>query len=337
MKHLPFLFAALFAVPVSAQEPPLALQTIEAALPKVVKLYGAGGFKGLEGYGTGFLVTADGHVATSWGPLLDADPVTVVLDDGRRYPAKLVGADPNLGVAVLKFESSGGLPYFDLNAATEAAPGDRMLAFSNMFRVAAGDEPVSVMHGNVLATAPLAARRGRLGVRLDAPVYFLDAVTNNPGAAGGIVTTLDGAPLGMIGRELQGEATETWINYAIPATEFRDRVAGLIAGRVEDRTPGPAAEQAQRRLIEFGLVMVPDVVARTPTFVTEVLPNSPAATAGVQRDDLVLFVAGEPVRSIAEFRSALSRAEPGDLIDLIVRRAGRLETLSLDVPKRAGG
>src|SRR5690606_39677141 len=62
---------------------------IAESLPKMVKLYGAGGFRGLEAYGTGFLVSADGVVVTSWGPLLDTETVTAVLDAGRRFQAQL--------------------------------------------------------------------------------------------------------------------------------------------------------------------------------------------------------------------------------------------------------
>jgi serine protease Do len=202
-----------------------------------------------------------------------------------------------------------------------------------MFRVAAGDEPVSVMHGVVVAKTPLAARRGRFEVNLDAPVYFLDAVTNNPGAAGGVVIAADGRPVGMIGRELRGEGTETWINYAIPASSIRDRVAAIVSGAEVAAVP-PAAEEkgAKRRPLDAGIVTVPDVTARTPAYLTEVLAGSAAEAAGLKPDDLVLFAGGRPVRSIRELTEALSRAESGDPLDLVVRRNGRLETLRLVVP-----
>ena len=72
--------------------------------PKVVKLYGAGGLRGLESYQSGILISDKGHVLTVWSYVLDADDVTVVLDDGRRYTAVHVAADPLTEVAVLKFD-----------------------------------------------------------------------------------------------------------------------------------------------------------------------------------------------------------------------------------------
>lgn len=339
MRRVQAVLTTLVGLAVSVSAPAMANASVADAavaegLTKIVKLYGAGGFRGLEAYGTGFLASEGGHIVTSWGPLLDAEPVTAVLDDGRRFEAKLVGVDPGLGLAVLKLDGAdGSLTYFDLADAAEADPGDRVFALSNMFRVAAGDEPVSVMHGVVLARTPLSARRGRFDITFDEPVYLIDAVTNNPGAAGGVVIAQDGRIIGMIGRELRGESTETWINYALPAAAIRPRFEAIVSGiETSSGDQPPPGGAAKRRPVDVGIITVPDVTARTPAFITGVLPGSAAETAKLQRDDLILFAADRPVRSIRELTGILSAAEPGDEIDLVVRREGRLEPLRLAVP-----
>jgi S1-C subfamily serine protease len=178
---------------------------------KVVKLYGAGGVRGLEAYQSGLLVSDQGHVLTVWSYVLDADEVTVVLDDGRRYSARHLAADPLTEIAVLKFEADGDpLPYFDLTKAVTAEPGMRVLAFSNLFGIATGDEPVSVLHGVVSAVAPLEARRGAFTTNYRGDVYVVDAAANNPGAAGGVLTDSKGQLLGMLGKELRSNLTDTW-------------------------------------------------------------------------------------------------------------------------------
>lgn len=329
------LAVACAAVRASAASERVADAVIADAQSKIVKLYGAGGFRGLEGYGTGFLASSDGHVVTSWGPLLDAELPVAVLSDGRRLEAKLIGADPASGIAVLKLERPNApFPYFDLADSVELAAGDRIFALSNMFKVAAGDEPVSVMHGMILAKAPLDARRGRFETNLESPVYFLDSVTNNPGAAGGVIISLDGRLAGMIGRELRGEATETWINYALPAELIAQRVGPVLAGGEVARSEAPEDSEPdqERRPVELGLVMIPDVTARTPAFVSDVLTESAASDAGFQRDDLILFANGTPIRSIRELTTLLSRAERGDEMTFVVRRAGRLVTLNFPLP-----
>ena len=127
--------------------------TIVAVQPKVVKIFGAGGIKGLAAHGTGFFVSKEGHIVTIWSHVLDADLVGVVLSDGRRFSARVLGAEPQLALAVLKLNGAEGVefPFFNPDDAVSTGTGTRVLGFSNMFNVAAGDEPVSVVHGVIAA------------------------------------------------------------------------------------------------------------------------------------------------------------------------------------------
>ena len=75
-----------------------------------------------------------------------------------------------------------------------------MLAFSNLYGVATGNEPASVLKGYVSAVTDLAARRGIFQTPYQGPVYVLDALTNNPGAAGGVLTDRRGQLAGILGK-----------------------------------------------------------------------------------------------------------------------------------------
>jgi len=311
---------------------------LDATLAKVVKIFGTGGIHNLEGYGTGLLVSPNGHVVTVWSHLLDSGDVSVVLNDGRRYTAKFLKGDPSRDLAVLKIEGDNlELPCFDLRDIADVSPGTRVLAFSNMFKVAAGDEPVSVVHGVVAARARLSARRGAYGAAYEGPVYIVDAVTNNPGAAGGALTTLDGRLVGMIGRELRNTESNTWVNYAVPLAQLRGPIAEIIAGRFT-ASPSKSDEANLPRFsaIDLGLVMVPDVVYRTPAYIESVIPGSPAAKAGVMTEDLIVFVNDELVQSNRTLKSILGRLESGDSIRLVVRRKEKLVPLDLRAPERRG-
>ena len=96
-----------------AQASPSFAAVVRGVQPKIVKIYGAGGFRGLEPYQSGFLISPEGHVLTVWSYVLDTEFITVTLDDGRKFEAKLLGADPRLELALLKIEAAD-LPYFDL-------------------------------------------------------------------------------------------------------------------------------------------------------------------------------------------------------------------------------
>src|SRR5581483_4493977 len=67
--------------------------------PKIVKVFGAGGFRGLEPYQSGFLISADGRILTAWSYVLDTDDIRCTLADGRRVPARLLGADAQHEIA----------------------------------------------------------------------------------------------------------------------------------------------------------------------------------------------------------------------------------------------
>ena len=73
---------------------PALVETIDGVQSKVVKIYGAGGFRGLEAYQSGLVISAEGHVLTVWSYVLDTDFLTATLSDGRKFDARLVGADP---------------------------------------------------------------------------------------------------------------------------------------------------------------------------------------------------------------------------------------------------
>jgi S1-C subfamily serine protease len=290
--------------------------------PKMVKIYGAGGLRGLEAYQSGMLISADGHVLTAWSYVLDSDDVAVVLDDGRKYPATLVGADPLTEIAVLKIDpGKEKLQHFALNKPGKVDVGSRVLAFSNLFGIATGNEPVSMLQGYVAAVAPLEARRGGFSANYRGDVYIVDAATNNPGAAGGALVDTQGQLVGMLGKELRSELTSTWLNYALPVEAFAATAEAICAGEF---TPPPLTEANRPdhplSLASLGIVLVPDVVTRTPPYVDRVAPDSPAAKAGLHPDDLVVMIDSHVVTSRRQADEIIERYEQDTEIRVAVLR-----------------
>lgn len=333
------LIAVTACTSVQAQS---SVESIAAVNPKVVKIFGAGGGQKLHAYGSGFLVSPTGHIVTVWSHILDGDTVNVVLSDGRRYPGKVLGAEPPLDMAVLKIEAEG-LPCFDLAQTASAGPGTRVLAFSNAFKVATGDEPVTVMHGVISAKTSLAARRGAFESPYTGPVYVVDAVTNNSGAAGGVLTTWDGRLLGMIGKELRNTQTNTWLNYVMPASELKETIQQIISGDFtskkrtgDDEETSPGKPRPRRyEPLDFGIVTIPDVLNRTPAYIDRILPGSLAEKAGLQSNDLILFAGENLVQSCKLLKEDLGRLEANDVLKLVVRRGDKLVSIEMVTPRKA--
>jgi len=302
---------------------------IEEAQPKIVKIYGAGGFKGLQAYQSGLLVSHEGHVLTVYSHVLDTDYITAVIYDGRRFDAKFLGADPRLEIAVLKIDASE-LPHFELSEAVEAEPGTRVVALSNLFGVATGNEPASAQRGTIAASTKLQARRGQFETAYRGPVYVLDATTNNPGAAGGALLTLQGQLLGILGKELRNAQNHTWLNYALPIAEIEPSVAQIRAGvfAPAEEKPDAAKPELACSLELLGIRLVPDVLDRTPPYVESVREGSPAAKAGIQADDLVLLMGEQLIQSCAALRDELEYIDIDREVRLTLLRGDDVPELS---------
>jgi len=306
-------------------------EIFELIRPRTVKIYGAGGLRGLEAYQSGFLISADGYILTTWSYVLDTDYVSVVLDDGRKFEqAKLVGADPRTEIAILKIEAAD-LPYFDLSEAVKAEPGTKVLAFTTIDGVASGNEPFSVQHGVVSVRAPLAGRRGSYETRYKGDVYVIDAITNNPGGGGGVLTNRRGELLGMVGKELRNSQNNTWLNFAIPIDQLSKTVDDILKGTFVPAETNPTAERPPYPLNSelLGLVLVPDVLERTPPFIDFVRPQSAAAKAGLRPDDLILFVNDRLIQSCKLLRAELDQIDRAQPIRLTVMRQQELIEVEL--------
>ena len=304
--------------------------TCKKTWPKVVKIFGAGGLKRLHAYSSGIIVSQEGHVLTVWNHVLETDELRVVLDDGQRFKASLQLVDTELEAAVIKIEAED-LPFYKLKKAPPARPGEWILSFSNAYRVATGNEKPTVMHGVISAVANLNARRGVFDSSYKGTVYLVDGITNNPGAGGGAVTNAKGELIGMVGKELKSKLTNTWLNYAIPSAVLAPLVARAVAGE----TSVPSAPEITRPVEKkgtagrHGIILVPAVLRGTPSYIDEIEEDSPAKTAGLKPDDLILFIEREFIGSCKNFREVISHHQPGDKINILVKR--KQEILSIEM------
>ena len=341
------LIALSWAAVAFAQQPLTA--TAAEVNKKLVKLFGAGGFKGLPSYGTGILVSDKGYILTANNHILSTTDLRVHLYDGRFYQARVVAREPELDLAVAKIDGDiDFLPHFDIAKAAAqplAEPGTWILALSNQFLIATRDEPMSVQRGVIAAYAELRGRRGIFEAPFSGDVYFIDAIANNPGAAGGAIVNRKGELLGIIGRELKNTLSDTWINYAVPVQakvdiQRDDKVVKIdVATFVKEAMAGTYKQGEKRAKADrggfHGIILVPNAVGVTPPYVEEVLPDSPAAQAGLRPDDLIVYIDGELVPSIKIFRDIMRQVGPGTEVKLDIQRANKLVSVKMKLGEQA--
>ena len=345
MQSMNIIFALFILLPVfhgttahASQDALSPTEVLAMRQPVIVKLFGAG-IGNLDSYGTGVIISKDGHVLTVWNHLVSTGFLTAVVADGRKFSVEAVGTSSEHDLAVLKLKTQPGeaFPFVDLSKSVDLEVGSSIYAFSNMFRVAAGNEPVSVVHGVIAARVPLEANQGRWKFPVKSPVWLIDAITNNSGAAGGLLTDLSGTPVGLIGREIRQASSRTWVNYAVPLTTLKPVVDAILSGKkVDSKTADANADvpmvSDQQLTSRFGLTMLPNVVERTPAFVDAVATNSLAERAGLKRSDLILLVNDGVITSVTDFQQQLATIRSGQRVTLTVNRDQELLAIELRIP-----
>jgi serine protease Do len=139
----------------------------------------------------------------------------------------------------------------------------------------------------------------------------------------------------MIGRELKNTESNTWINYAIPIGELSEAIASIREGRMRSTEP-LRAENASTgyTALDFGIILVPDSLYRTPAYIDQIIPDSPAAGLGLTPDDLIVFVNDQLVHSIRSLNEHLGRLQAEDDLTIVVRRGKQLVPVQLVVPRK---
>ena len=296
---------------------------VDRVQEKVVKLFGAGGAKGLESYQSGVLIGSGGYILTSWSTVLDVTSVRVVAYDGRRLNATVVGVDPPNEMALLKVDDAG-LSGFELDTSLATRPGQRVFGVSNLFGIATGNEYCSVQKGVVMAVAPLTQRRGKTKSLYQGKVYVIDVMTNNPGAAGGALIDMQGRLIGILGKEIRDEQAGIWLNYALPLDVVQASMDRILKGNTSADLESIKTVDKPHRLADLGLTLIPDVLAKTPAFVDQIRKGSIADRSGIQTNDLILLANDQRIDSRKSFERVLSTLNRADSFELLVQRGQEL-------------
>ena len=284
--------------------------------PRMVKVFGAAAGR-VDGFATGIVVSEEGHILTSQGVFLDGARVNVVLHDGSSHVASVMRRNRVMQVALLKIEHPTP-QFFDLSKGDAGEKGDWVMALTNAFRVADQDEPVGAMFGIISLRSKMEIRLDNRQPPAEIDLVLIDAITSNPGAAGGAVINAEGQLVGMVGRLFNSDATNTRMNYAIPVSSlqlFVNEQTAVSAVR------GPEAEPDRA---ESGIVLFRMGGRSDPAYIDRVRRGSPAATAGLQPDDMIVSIGGVKTGNVKEYDAAILTMRAGEETIVLVKRGKTL-------------
>lgn len=273
---------------------------------------GGGGRFDTQSLGSGFIISEDGYVVTNNHVIEGADEIIVRLSDRREMVAELIGTDARSDLALLKVDAED-LPVVEMGSSRELKVGEWVLAIGS---------PFGFEHS---ATAGIVSAKGRSLPTEDYVPFIQTDVAINPGNSGGPLFDLDGKVVGVNSQIYSRTGGFMGLSFAIPIDVAMDVVAQLKdKGRVSRGWLGILIQDVTRELAEtFGM--------RHPSgaLVAQVLPDSPAAAAGLRAGDIVLAFNGKQVATSSNLPPMVGAAKVGTEAVLTVLRDG--ETLELAV------
>jgi serine protease Do len=264
--------------------------------------------------GSGVIVTNEGHVITNNHVVDHVDEIEVQLSDGRTRKARLIGADAQLDLAVLKMDEPDAKPL-KLGDSDAMQAGDFVLAVGNPFGF---EETV---------TDGIISSKGRPNRADDFGDFLQTNAAINPGNSGGPLINLRGEVIGINTAIISRSGGSQGIGFAIPSNTVRMALDSLLKqGRIIRGYLGIETNGLQPG--QPGARDDPGVV------VAAVVPNSPAADAQIQRGDIIQKFDGHDVHNIAELRRLVSQVELDKKVDLQVARNGKPVTVTAKIKEQ---
>jgi len=276
-----------------------------------------------EGFGSGFIVTADGHVVTNEHVVGQADEVKVTIkgeDESRS--AEVLWADRSLDLAVLQVETDGDeLSPLPLADSDEIRQGDWAIAIGN---------PLGFDHTVTVGVVSALGRPINVptpeGIRTYQNLIQTDAAIN-PGNSGGPLLNIDGEVIGIntaVAMQAQG------IGFAIPVNEVKFALDDLEEyGEVRMPWIGIYYQQLTPEVADYL-----DVQAEEGIIIMDVVPDSPAEEAGLEPYDVVTEFDEEPITTTDDFARMVSKQDVGNEVMLRIERAGEPQLIILEIGQR---
>jgi serine protease DegQ len=266
-----------------------------------------------SGIGSGVIVSPEGYILTNNHVVERMDDIEVMLIDGRRTSAKIIGTDPDTDLAVLKIDLDR-LPTITFGNSEQLQVGDAVLAIGNPFGVGQ-----TVTSGIVSALG-----RNQLGINTFENFIQTDAAIN-PGNSGGALVDAQGNLVGVNSAIYSRSGGNLGIGFAIPVSTARMVMESLIGeGQVTRGWIGVEPRDLTPEMAETFSLPVKEGV-----LITGVLHNGPAAEGGMRPGDVVVQVAGTRVVNTAQLLNAVASLKPGEPARIQVQRGN--EALSLEV------
>jgi len=271
----------------------------------------------VSGQASGFLISPDGEILTNSHVVNHMTKITVVLNSGKEYPAKVIGLDTNTDIALIKIDAHD-LPYLKLGNSDDLEVGQWVAAIGNPLGLQA-----SLTKGVVSAKGRnnLDLTRIEDYIQTDAPI--------NRGNSGGPLLDMDGRVIGMNTAIVTNMANGGYmgIGFAIPSNLLQ----AIVSDLKKDGSFRRGYIGVLMQKMDDDLATAFHIDSSNGALVTEVSKDSPALKAGLKQGDIIMKYNGTQVTNIAALRNAISLMKPGTKVELGILRDGKPLQIAVEV------
>ena len=309
---------SMMEMPINAL--PSIANLVDRVSPSVVNIIVTteGGETTSEGQGSGFVISDKLEVVTNYHVIDGGTYIDIEFNDGRKYPAKIIGTDEETDLALLEIQTEEKIPHVNFHQSDELRIGDWVVAIGNPFGIGQ-----STSLGVISA---IGRERVESGSYVD---YIQTDATINRGNSGGPLFNLDGEVVGVNSAIYSPTGASVGIAFVIPQQTAEDVVNAIRKdGRVRRGYLG-----AGLRTATFEMEGTPGIFKAGAT-INNVVPGSPAERYGLQVDDIILRINDAPVRNSVEATRAIAELSPGEVAKIIYEREERTYALDLSIGER---
>ncbi|MCR2774174.1 serine endoprotease DegP [Enterobacter kobei] len=267
--------------------------------------------------GSGVIIdAAKGYVVTNNHVVDNANSIKVQLSDGRKFDAKVVGKDPRSDIALIQIQDPKNLTAIKIADSDALRVGDYTVAIGNPFGL------------GETVTSGIVSALGRSGLNAENYENFIqtDAAINR-GNSGGALVNLNGELIGINTAILAPDGGNIGIGFAIPSNMVKNLTAQMVQyGQVKRGELGILGTEQNSELAK-----AMKVDAQRGAFVSQVMPNSSAAKAGIKAGDVITSLNGKPISSFAALRAEVGSMPIGSKVTLGLLRDGKPVNVSLEL------
>ena len=273
------------------------------------------------GFGSGVIISKDGYIVTNNHVIEGADEIDVKLNDNREFKGKLIGADPNTDLALVKIEGDG-FPTIPIGDSDALKVGEWVLAVGNPFNLT-----------STVTAGIVSAKARTLGVYNGGIESFIqtDAAINQ-GNSGGALVNARGELVGINAVLSSPTGAYAGYGFAIPTSIMTKVVDDLKEfGTVQRAILGISGHDlGDERTKDKDLGTVEGV------YVAEVTDGSGAKAAGIEAGDVIVKIAGKKVHNMAELQENIAKHRPGDEVEVVVMRGKKEKRLDVTLKNLQG-